>query len=180
MTEPFQRQTNLPLTIVVAMSSNRVIGRGNALPWRLSDDLKWFKKNTLGKPVIMGRKTFESIGKALPERDNIVITRNVQFQHDEVTVSHDLEDAVAIAEAFALERQAREICIIGGGEIYRQALPLVQRLYVTEVAAEIEGDTFFPSLNREEWDEEIAGSITKNEKNTYDAILKILTRKQQP
>jgi dihydrofolate reductase len=173
----FTRQTNIPLALVVAMSKNNVIGKGGTMPWHMSDDLKWFKKNTLGKPVIMGRKTFQSIGRPLPDRDNIVITRQSDFYHEDITVAGDLEDAIAIAEAFALHRGVQEICIIGGGEIYRQSLPFASRVYLTEIDADIEGDVFFPALTEEEWQREAKGNISKNDKNDYDAKLSILTRK---
>ena len=161
---------------IVAMAQNRVIGREGSLPWRLSDDLKWFRKVTTGKPVIMGRKTFDSIGKALPGRDNIVITRNKDFAAPDVTVATSLEDAISIAEAFALSRTAGEICIIGGGTVYEEALPLVTKIYLTEVAANIEGDTLFPDLARPQWTEEAVGKITKNDRNEQDARILILTR----
>jgi dihydrofolate reductase len=173
----FTRQTNIPLALVVAMSKNNVIGKGGTMPWRMSDDLKWFKKNTLGKPIIMGRKTFQSIGRPLPDRDNIVITRQSDFCHEDITVAGDLEDAIAIAEAFALHRGVQEICIIGGGEIYRQSLPFASRIYLTEIDTDIEGDVFFPAFNEEEWQRESKGTISKNDKNDYDARLSILTRK---
>ncbi len=147
------------------------------MPWHMSDDLKWFKKNTIGKPIIMGRKTFQSIGRALPDRDNIVVTRQSDFRHQGVTVASDLEDAIAIAEAFALHRKVQEICIIGGGEIYRQSLPFASRIYLTEIDADIKGDVFFPTLNEEEWQREAKGIISKNNKNDYNARLSILTRK---
>ncbi len=147
------------------------------MPWHMSDDLKWFKKNTIGKPIVMGRKTFQSIGRALPDRDNIVVTRQSDFCHQGVTVASDLEDAIAIAEAFALHRKVQEICIIGGGEIYKQALPFASRIYLTEIDATIEGDVFFPTLNGNEWQREAKGIISKNNKNDYNARLSILTRK---
>ncbi len=147
------------------------------MPWHMSDDLKWFKKNTIGKPIVMGRKTFQSIGRALPDRDNIVVTRQSDFCHQGVTVASDLEDAIAIAEAFALHRKVQEICIIGGGEIYKQALPFASRIYLTEIDATIEGDVFFPTLNENEWQREAKGIISKNNKNDYNARLSILTRK---
>ncbi len=147
------------------------------MPWHMSDDLKWFKKNTIGKPIVMGRKTFQSIGRALPDRDNIVVTRQSDFCHQGVTVASDLEDAIAIAEAFALHRKVQEICIIGGGEIYKQAFPFASRIYLTEIDAIIEGDVFFPTLNENEWQREAKGIISKNNKNDYNARLSILTRK---
>ncbi len=179
MGELLERQTNMPLAIVVAMGQNNVIGKGNGLPWRLSDDLKWFKQNTLGKPTIMGHNTYRSIGRALPGRDNVVITHQADVAYKDVTIAHDLEDAITIAEAFALARQVQEICIIGGGEIYRQALPLVKKIYLTRVAVEIDGDVFFPALDPEQWEEERVKDLKSDEKNDHDAIFSILTRRPE-
>ncbi|MCI5046636.1 MAG: dihydrofolate reductase [Aquisalinus sp.] len=170
------RQTNLPIALVVAAARNNTIGREGNLPWRLSDDLQWFKKVTTGKPVMMGRKTFESIGKPLPNRDNIVITRNHSFAHDDVTVATSLEDAIAIAEAFALARGSEEICIIGGGTIYADALALAAKIYLTRVDADVDGDTYFPVLAEDEWQTEEVSRITRNDKNNHNARMLILTR----
>ena len=172
-----ERKTNIPLSIVVAMSSNNCIGVNGELPWRLSEDLKWFKKVTSGKPIIMGRKTFVSIGKALPHRDNIVLTTSTDFQAKDVTVANSLEDAISIGEAFALAREANEICIIGGGEIYAATLPYVSRIYLTRVEAEINGDTFFPVLDESNWSTEHVRSIEPDEKNQYAASVEIISRK---
>ncbi|MCI5045813.1 MAG: dihydrofolate reductase [Aquisalinus sp.] len=171
-----ERQTNLPIALVVAAARNNTIGKDGNLPWRLSDDLKWFKEVTSGKPVIMGRKTFDSIGKPLPNRDNIVITRNSSFTHEDVTVATSLEDAIAIAEAFALAREAEEICIIGGGTLYSDALALAAKIYLTRIDAELNGDTFFPTLNDDDWETEEISRILKNDKNNHNAHILILTR----
>lgn len=171
-----ERQTNIPLTIVVAMAKNRVIGHQGGLPWQLPADLKWFRKVTMGKPVIMGRKTFDSIGKALPGRDNIVITRNSNFSAPEVTVASDLEDAIAIAEAFAINREVNGIAIIGGAQVYEQALPLVSRLYVTEVEADIEGDAFFPDYDLADWSQTEEQVIEPDERHAHRARMLVLDR----
>lgn len=142
---------NLPVSIVVAVAENGVIGREGDMPWRLSSDLKRFREITSGNPIIMGRKTFESIGRPLPGRHNIVITRNQAYQAKGVVIVSSLEDALKIARQWAQENSAREICIIGGGEIYRQSLSLADRIYHTEVMAKPEGDTRFPALDVEEW-----------------------------
>ncbi len=131
---------------IVAMSKNWVIGREGALPWRLSEDLKRFKSLTMGHPIIMGRKTFESIGKVLPGRQNIVISRQEGFQIEGATVVPSLERALEVGRA-----QGQEVFIVGGGEIYRLALPLIQKLYLTLVSATIEGDAFFPVFDWNEW-----------------------------
>jgi len=137
------------VSLVVAMAENRVIGRAGGLPWHISADLKMFKALTLGKPVIMGRKTFQSIGRPLPERTNIVITRDASFEGDGISVAGGLDAAFKIAGG----EGAGEAMVIGGGEIYRMALPLAWRVYLTEVHIEISGDTLFPALKAEAWKE---------------------------
>lgn len=137
------------ISILVAVAENGVIGLDNQLLWRLPDDLKRFKQLTLGHPIIMGRKTFESIGKPLPGRTSIVITRSPDYTLEGAVVVHSLEEAIAVAT----EHQSEEAFIIGGGEIYQQAQEkgMVSRLYMTRVHAEIEGDTFFKMLNESDW-----------------------------
>jgi dihydrofolate reductase len=141
----------LKLSLIVAMSCNGVIGRDNRLPWHLPEDLKHFRKVTLGKPVVMGRKTWESIGRPLPGRTNIVISRRPGYSAEGAHVVASLEDALSLAEHVARESEAAEVLVIGGEEIYRLALPHANRLYVTEVDAEIEGDAHFPDWVREDW-----------------------------
>lgn len=138
---------------IVAVAANRVIGQDNKLPWHLPADLKYFRAVTMGKPVIMGRKTFDSIGRPLPGRDNIVISRNPDWRADGVTAAPSLEAAIAAARAAAAARDADEIMIIGGAQIYALALPLADRLYVTEVALEPAGDSHFPALDPALWQE---------------------------
>ena len=143
----------MKLAIIVAAASNGVIGTNNQLPWHLPQDLKYFKSVTLGKPVIMGRKTYESIGRPLPGRKNIVVTRNAEWQVDGVLSVNSLERALVEARK-ALdnsESSATEAMIIGGAEIYRSALPQVDRVYLTRVDVAVEGDAFFPALPEVEW-----------------------------
>lgn len=136
------------LSLVVAMSENRVIGRDGDLPWRLPNDLKHFKQVTLGKPVIMGRKTWESLYvKPLPGRRNIVVTRNPDY------VAEGAECTRSLDEALALMDQEDETMVIGGAALFADALPAATRLHLTEVHAEIEGDTYFPKFKREDWRE---------------------------
>ena len=136
------------LTLVVAMSENRVIGRDGDLPWRLPEDLKHFKKVTLGKPVIMGRKTWDSLYvKPLPGRRNIVVTRNPDFQ------AEGAETTAAVEDALALVASEEEVMVIGGATLFQDALPVASRLHLTEVHAEIDGDTFFPKFDRSHWRE---------------------------
>jgi dihydrofolate reductase len=138
---------------VAAVADNGVIGRNNALPWHLPADLRHFKRITLGKPVLMGRKTWESIGRPLPGRTNIVISRTPGYQADDARVVDDLDAAVALAEGIALIDGVDELMVIGGAEIYREALPRAQRLYLTEVHGEVTGDAFFPSWDKSAWQE---------------------------
>lgn len=128
------------LSLIAALAANGVIGAGNALPWRLPEDLKRFKALTLGHPVIMGRKTFESIGRPLPGRRNIVLSRRPEYFAAGCIVAHDLESALAAAG------DADELFVIGGGELYREALPLADRIYLTIVHGEAQGDVLFPEL----------------------------------
>lgn len=134
------------VSIVVAASENNVIGKNNALLWRLPDDLKFFKSVTLGKPVIMGRKTYDSIGRALPGRKNIVISRQQSLAIPGCTVVASLDAAWAAADA-------EEVAVIGGAEIYRQALPIANTIYLTRVHANFDGDVFFPALDAHDWRE---------------------------
>jgi dihydrofolate reductase len=140
------------IALVVAVAENGVIGREGGLPWKLSSDLKRFKADTMGKPVVMGRKTYESIGKPLPGRLNIVVTRDRDWRAEGVEAVQSLEDALTLARIRGRCMEAAdEICVIGGGEIFAQAMPRADRLYVTHVLAEIEGDTFLPDLNHLKW-----------------------------
>jgi dihydrofolate reductase len=134
-------------SIIVAAAQNNAIGGNNDLLWRIPEDLKRFKALTMGKICIMGRKTFESIGKALPGRRFVVISRDKSYQLADCTVVQSLE------EALALGKNEAEVMIIGGGEIYRQALPYTDRIYLTRVMADFEGDTYFPELAANEWRE---------------------------
>jgi len=136
----------MSLSLIAAVASNGVIGKGGDLPWRLSDDLKRFKKLTMGHPIVMGRKTFDSIGRALPGRKNIVITRDTSWSFEGVEVAHSLDEALSLAGE-------GEVFVIGGGEIYRQALPMASRMYLTLLAREVEGDAVFPEYDAAEWKE---------------------------
>ncbi len=143
----------MKLALIVAQGRNRVIGSDNKLPWYLPEDLRYFKQVTLGKPIIMGRKTFESIGKPLPGRTNIVITRDSEWQVENVRVVRSLAEAIEVAEAQAFIDGAQEAVVIGGAQIYAQSLPIVDRLYLTQVDAEPEGDAYFPEIDYSEWNE---------------------------
>ena len=133
------------LSLIAAMAKNRVIGRNNALPWHLPEDLKYFKATTLGKPILMGRKTFDSIGKPLPGRTSVVLTRNPQWSFDGCLVVSSVDDALAkLADR-------EEVLVIGGAELYQQTLPHADRLYLTEIDADFEGDAWFPEFDLSQW-----------------------------
>ncbi|QHT71584.1 dihydrofolate reductase [Rhodocytophaga rosea] len=153
----------MQIIIVAAHAQNRVIGRNNELVWHLPRDFKHFKEITVGHPIIMGRKTFESLGKPLPNRTSIIITRDAHYQQEGCIVVHSLKEA--IAEAKKLDDQ---IYIIGGAEIYKQALPYTQKMYLTEVKAFPEGDAYFPEFSKTDWQETARHSYYKDEKNEYD------------
>ncbi|MBI2235214.1 MAG: dihydrofolate reductase [Micavibrio aeruginosavorus] len=142
------------IAAVAAMARNRVIGAGNKLLWHIPEDFRHFKRVTMGKPVIMGRKTYESIGKPLPGRANIVISRDPGAVRGDVAAVATLDDALAHARAVAAANGADEICIIGGGQIYSAALPVTQRIYLTVIDRNYHGDAFFPELNMAEWTSE--------------------------
>lgn len=142
------------LALIAAVAANGCIGIDNKLPWYLPEDLKYFKAVTSGKPVIMGRTTFESLGRPLPNRTNIVITRNAAFAAPEgVRIVHSLDEAIALAESVAFINGNDEIIIMGGGQIYAEALPRVDRMYLTEVKKTVPGDAFFPEWDRAAWQE---------------------------
>lgn len=166
-----------PIAIIVAAAKNRVIGHNNAMPWYLPEELKHFKRITLGKPLVMGRNTFESIGRPLPGRTNIVISRNPDFNHSGVKVASSLAAALKIADAQAVIDGATEIMVIGGGQIYEQAFPLASYLYLTEVDAEPEGDTWFPEVSMNEWLETSRDSYSAQEGNRYAYAIRCLQRK---
>lgn len=138
----------MTIALVVAMADNGVIGRGGDLPWHLPEDLKYFRAVTMGKPMVMGRRTYEAIGRPLPGRANIVVTRNRAFRPEGVEVAATLDDAIRIAEQRAAEAGVEEIMIIGGAQIYSAALPRAGRIYLTEVHQAVEGDTTFPDFDR--------------------------------
>ena len=163
------------ISTIVAVAKNNVIGKDNDIPWYLPADLKYFKKVTTGHYIVMGRKCYESIGRPLPKRTNVIVTRNPFFIATGCLVTHNVAEAVQLAEANGEE----EVFIIGGGQIYEIALPHVNRIYLTEVDLEVEGDIFFPEINPKEWRliEEIKHDA--DEKNEYDYTFKILERKKE-
>jgi dihydrofolate reductase len=141
----------MKISLIVAVSRNGVIGIDNQLPWHLPEDLKYFKSVTMGKPIIMGRKTFDSIGRPLPGRTNIVITRDSSWQVDGVEVARTLAQAMTLGQLACAQADVDEAMVIGGEQIYRMTLPAADRLYLTEVQAEVEGDAFFPEFDTKDW-----------------------------
>jgi dihydrofolate reductase len=168
------------ISLIVAMAENGVIGRDGDLPWRISSDLKLFRQLTMGKPLIMGRKTFSSLKKPLDGRDTIVVTRNPAFTADGAIVVHSLDKALAAARDFALRRGVDELFVIGGAELFRQALPLASRLYLTRIAAEIPGDVTFPPLDCSEWLTISSKSYEKGPKDPFAFTFSINERISTP
>ena len=167
----------MKLAFVVAMARNRAIGFQNGMPWHLPDELKYFKRVTMGKPVVMGRNTFESIGRPLPGRPNIVITRNAAYTAAGVTVVTSLQAALAVAQKL-LTAEQQEVMVIGGAQIFAEAMPIVDRLYLTEVDAEPQADVFFPVFNRNEWQETFREVHAANDKNPFAYSVLVLDKKK--
>lgn len=157
---------------IVAVSKNFVIGRNNRLPWRMPDDMRYFHKVTDGHIVIMGRKNYEANGKALKNRTNIVITRNREFNPDDALVTHDINKALEIAKSFHPE----EVFIVGGGEIYRQTLDMADRIYITVIETEVEGDAFYPEIDISAYTIVSRISATADQKNPFDHTYYILEK----
>ena len=160
-------------SLVVAMAANRVIGRDNALPWHLPADLAHFKRVTWGHPVVMGRRTYESIGKPLPGRKNIVVTRNRAFQAPGCTVAPSLEAAWRAAG------DADEVCVIGGTSLFEETLPLADVIHLTEVEADVPGDTYFPEFERGAWLEREIARQSADARHAYPLRILELTRKSR-
>jgi dihydrofolate reductase len=160
------------LSHIVAVSRNFVIGKNNELPWRMPEDMRYFHKVTDGHIVIMGRKNYEANGKALSNRTNIVITRNREFKPDDALVAHDINDALAIAGKYYPE----EVFIVGGGQIYSITLDMVDRIYITVIETEVEGDAYYPEINISDYT--IVSSIAKkaDQENPFDHTYYILEK----
>jgi dihydrofolate reductase len=164
----------MTISAIVAVAKNNVIGRDNQMPWYLPADLAYFKKVTLGHMIIIGRKNFESIGKPLPGRTNIIITRDRSFACTNCRVMHSLEEALF----FAHDNNENEVFIIGGGTIYEQTKELWDKLYFTEIDTIVEGDVFFPEINWAQWQLVSEEQKAADEKNTYNLNFKVFTRKR--
>jgi len=168
------------ISLLVAMDENRGIGKDNHLPWHLSKDLKRFKALTMGHHIIMGRKTYDSIGRALPGRKTIVVTHNPDYQINtvnnqsgDICIVHSIDEAIT----FAADAGDNEAFIIGGGEIFKQTLPLASRIYLTRVLIHLDCDTFFPELVPDQWEILEEAFVPADEKNEYDSIYQLLSRK---
>ena len=166
----------MKIALIVAVARNGIIGRGGALPWRLSSDLKTFRRLTLGKPIVMGRRTFQSLGKPLDGRENLVITRDASFKPDGAEVFAAIEPALARGRELAKTRGCDEVMVIGGADVYAQVLPAADRIYWTDVQADVDGDTYFPAFDRTHWREVAREAIPQGPKDDYAAVLVTLDR----
>ena len=158
------------ISLIAALATDRVIGMENAMPWHLPGDLAWFKRNTLNKPVIMGRKTFESIGRPLPGRLNIVISSK-PGEHEGVTWVTSVDAALAAAAG------VEEVMVMGGGRVYEQFLPKANRLYLTHIDAEVEGDTHFPDYEPDDWESTFSEFHDADEQNSHGYCFEVLDRR---
>ncbi|WP_078409843.1 dihydrofolate reductase [Priestia abyssalis] len=162
------------ISFLVAMDQNRVIGKDNKLPWYLPADLKYFKELTMGHPIIMGRKTYESIGRPLPGRENIVITRNEEYTAEGCTIIHSISEVKELEE-----KRDDELFVIGGAEIFEQTFSIADRLYVTMIEETFEGDTYFPDFNEDDWVVVSKKKGVQDERNVYEHYFLVYERKNQ-
>lgn len=160
----------MKVSLIVAMDNNRVIGNENDIPWRIPKDWEYVKKTTKGHPIILGRKNLESIGKSLPERRNVILTRDSDFHFDGCEIAHSIEDVFGLCET------EEEIFIFGGEQIYNMFLPYVEKMYITKIHHEFEGDTIFPEVNFDEWKEISIEKGIKNDKNPYNYYFHVYER----
>ena len=163
------------LSILVAMARNRVIGQNNTLPWHLPADLKHFKFLTMGKTIVMGRKTYQSIGKPLPGRTNIIITRQANYEVPGAVIVNSVEDALRVCKEISAHDS--ETFVIGGENLYRQTIKICQRMYITEIHRDFEGDTFFPEFNLDDWEETQRDKHFSDGDNCMEYHFVILDRK---
>ena len=161
----------MKISLIVAKSRNNVIGNNNQLPWHLPADLKHFKTITMGKPIIMGRKTFDSIGKPLPGRRNIIISRQQNLHIDGCEIFHSIDDALSAVKT------EKEVMIIGGANLFLQVLPIAERIYLTVIAADFEGDAFFPGLDYAQWQLISEEKWLPDEKNKYPYCFQTLDKR---
>jgi dihydrofolate reductase len=166
------------IVLVAAVARNGVIGRDGGMPWRLPTDLKLFRRLTMGKPVVMGRRTFEAIGKPLDGRINIVVTRDTGFGAEGILVAHGLDDAIVIAEEAQQADAVTEIMVIGGGTVYSEMMDRADRICLTRVEAEPEGDTVFPAIDPAEWIRVRDEPLPKGERDTADVRFQVFERRE--
>jgi dihydrofolate reductase len=164
------------ITLIVAVAENDVIGRGGQLPWKIRSDLRLFRRLTMGKPVIMGRKTYQSIGKPLDGRDNIVVTRDRSYAAPGIIVTHSLADALQAGREIAAKASVEEIMVIGGAEIFREALPVADRIYLTRVHGTPDGETVLPPLAPGEWREVSREPLPRGDDDEFACTLVTLER----
>ena len=164
------------IALVVAMGENRAIGRGGDLPWHIHSDMRYFRQITMGKPIIMGRLTFASLGRALDGRVNIVLTRNAAFEAPGAIMAYNLEEALDVARKAAAKAGVDEIMVIGGEDVFRAVLPQAGRIYLTEVHAAPEADTWFPELERSAWQEAFREAHKAGSKDDHDFSFVVLNR----
>jgi len=157
------------ISLIWAQDKSGLIGAGGKLPWRFPADMAWFKKNTMGKPILMGRKTFDSIGRPLSGRTNIVITSQ-SIEIDGCTIAHSLDEAIAVAS------KTEELMVMGGAQIYKLALPQANRLYITQIYAAFKGETYFPVFDASQWRETFHENHESDEKNIYPYSFRIMER----
>jgi len=169
--------SDIRVSMIAAVGRNGAIGSGGALPWRLPSDFAFYKATTMGKPLIAGRKTFESIGKPLPGRTNIVVTRQKGYAPEGVIVVSSLDEALEHAKMIAARDGVDEILVNGGGELYAQAMPVADRLYITHVDAEPEGDTFFPAIEENDWNARALDAVWPGERDSAAFTVVIYDRK---
>lgn len=159
------------ISLIWAMDENRLIGNQNELPWRLPAELQYFKRTTMGHPIAMGRKTFESIGRPLPGRENIIITRNQSFQKEDCTVFYSLDEFIQYAHQYD-----GEIFVIGGAKIFKEILPIADRLYITNIKHAFHGDTYFPTFSSDDWKLIRKEQGINDEKNPYNYEYQVYER----
>lgn len=168
---------SVKIAMIAAVAENGVIGSDQRMPWNIPSDFGYFKRTTMGKPVVMGRKQFETVGKPLPGRANIVVTRQEDYRPDGVIVMHDLFSALDRARSIAVADGVDEVMVIGGGEIYRQAMPRADRLYISHVALSPEGDVSFPKIAPEEWTVVDEPTVIANERDGAAFRVKVYERR---
>lgn len=168
---------DISVVIIAAVARNGVIGGGNTLPWRLSSDLKHFKALTMGKPMIMGRKTFDSIGKPLPGRETIIVTKGGKLPVKGVFTAQSMERALEVGLERAEAMATDEVCVVGGGEIYRMAMDFADRLYITHVDLAPRGDVFFPAINEAQWQQTSLQECVRSDKDEAGFSFAIYDRK---